>query len=129
MAKRAFRDIAVISGLVERRHPGKKKTGRQVTMSTDLIYDVLRHHEPDHVLLSATRQEVLGKLTDIDRLRDIIEAKPLKHRALARISPLAVPLILEIGIEKIKGQAEFALLDGMAREFAGDKLLEQAAES
>lgn len=129
MAKRAFRDIAVISGLVERRHPGKKKTGRQVTMSTDLIYDVLRNHEPDHVLLSATRREVLGKLTDIDRLRDMIEAKPLNHRVLAKISPLAVPLILEIGIEKIKGKAEFALLDNLAREIAGDKLLEEAAGS
>lgn len=129
MAKRAFRDIAVISGLVERRHPGKKKTGRQVTMSTDLIYDVLRNHEPDHILLHATRREVLGKLTDIDRLRDMIEAKPIKHRILAKISPLAVPLILEIGIEKIKGKAEFALLDSLAREIAGDKLLEEAAGS
>ncbi len=56
MLKRTFRQCAVISGLIERRHPGKEKTGRQVTVSTDLIYDVLRSHEPDHILLEATRR-------------------------------------------------------------------------
>ena len=55
MLKRTFRYCAMISGLIERRHPGKEKTGRQITVSADLIYDVLRSHEPDHILLQATR--------------------------------------------------------------------------
>ena len=53
LLKRAFREVAVIGGLVERHHPGKRKSGRQVTFSTDLIYDVLRRYEPDHLLLKA----------------------------------------------------------------------------
>ena len=55
--KRTFRNCALISGLIEKRHPGQEKTGRQVTVSTDLIYDVLRSHEPDHILLQATRAD------------------------------------------------------------------------
>ena len=53
LLKNAFREVAVIGGLVERQHPGKRKTGRQVSFSTDLIYDVLRKYEPDHLLLRA----------------------------------------------------------------------------
>src|ERR1044072_2787127 len=53
LLKRAFREVAVIGGLVERHHPGKRKSGKQVTFSTDLIYDVLRRYEPDHLLLKA----------------------------------------------------------------------------
>ena len=56
LMKRSFRNCAIISGMIERNLPGKEKTGRQVTISTDLIYDVLRRHEPDHILLRATRR-------------------------------------------------------------------------
>jgi ATP-dependent Lhr-like helicase len=126
MARRAFRDIAVIAGLIERRHPGKKKTGRQVTMSSDLLYDVLRKYEPDHVLLSATREDVLHKLADIDRLRELVETQPVRHKQLQRVSPLAVPLMLELGIEKIKGEGETALLDAQSLLQAGDELFREA---
>ena len=50
LMKRTFRQVAVIAGLVERRHPGREKTGRQVALSTNLIYDVLRRHDPHHIL-------------------------------------------------------------------------------
>ena len=46
LLRRAFREVAVIGGLVERQHPGKRKTGKQVTISTDLIYEVLRNTSP-----------------------------------------------------------------------------------
>ena len=65
LLKRTFRNCALISGLIEKRHPGKEKTGRQVTVSTDLIYDVLRSHEPDHILLQATRADAATGLLDI----------------------------------------------------------------
>ena len=128
MARRAFREIAVIAGMVERRHPGKRKTGRQITVSTDLIYDVLRKYESDHILLQATRQEVVSKLADIGRLRETVMRLPVTHRKLERISPLAVPLLLEIGIERIKGKGESALLrDSASQEAKGDALLEGAS--
>ena len=66
--KRTFRNCAIIAGLIERRLPGKEKTGRQVTFSSDLIYDVLREHEPDHVLLRATYEDAGTGLLDIARL-------------------------------------------------------------
>ena len=112
LLKRSFRDVAVISGLIERQHPGVRKTGRQLTISTDLIYDVLRQHEPDHLLLRATWADARGRLTDIDRLSVFLEriAGRIRHQALSRVSPLAVPVLLEIGQERIEGSAEEVLL-------------------
>jgi len=112
LLKRSFRDVAVISGLIERQHPGLRKTGRQLTISSDLIYDVLRQHEPNHLLLRATWADARGRLTDIDRLSAFltrIEGR-IRHQSLSRVSPLAVPVLLEIGQERIEGSAEEVLL-------------------
>jgi ATP-dependent Lhr-like helicase len=128
MARRAFRDIAVISGLVERRHPGRKKTGRQVTMSTDLIYDVLRKYEPEHILLKATRQEVESKLADTAHLQELVSSQPVRHMKLTKISPLAIPLMLEMGSETVKGQAQNVLLQGISLDAEGDMLFEEASK-
>lgn len=112
MLKRTFRQCAVISGLIERRHPGKEKTGRQVTVSSDLIYDVLRRHEPDHVLLEATRRDAAKGLLDIARINDLLSRIQgnIVHKSLHQISPLAVPIMLEIGKEPVMGAANEALL-------------------
>ena len=128
MAKRAFREVAVIAGLVERNHPGKRKTGRQVTVSTDLIYEVLKRHEPDHILLRATRADVETKIAEIDRLEEQLRHLPVKHLKLQRVSPLAIPLMLETGAEKIKkGGGERELLSvqerTVLRDSEGDRLL------
>ncbi|MBV7257460.1 ligase-associated DNA damage response DEXH box helicase [Pacificimonas sp. WHA3] len=103
LLKRAFREVAVIGGLIERHIPGKRKTGRQVTFSTDLIYDVLRKYEPDHMLLNAAWEDAKGKLTDIGRLADLLERAPstMVHQRLDRISPLAVPIMVLIGRESV----------------------------
>jgi len=117
MLRRTFRQVAVIAGLIERRHPGREKTGRQVTVSADLIYDVLRKYEPDHVLLRATRADAAGGLTDIGRLAGMLSRVRgrITHRALPRVSPLAVPVLLEIGKEQVFGTALDELLDENAR--------------
>lgn len=112
MLKRTFRYCALIAGLIERRHPGKEKTGRQVTVSADLIYDVLRSHEPDHILLQATRQDAAAGLLDIRRLADMllrIKGRIILNR-LQQISPLAVPIMLEIGKEPVVGEAQDDIL-------------------
>ncbi len=113
MLRRTFRNVAVIAGLIERHHPGQKKTGRQVTFSADLIYDVLRKHEPGHVLLRATQADAAGGLTDIGRLAGMLARVRgrIRHRALDRVSPLAVPVLLEIGREQVYGAAIDDLLD------------------
>jgi ATP-dependent Lhr-like helicase len=122
MLKRTFRNCAVISGLIERRHPGKEKTGRQVTVSTDLIYDVLRSHEPDHVLLEATRRDAASGLLDIGRLGDMLSRIKghITHRDLDRVSPLAVPIMLEIGKEQVPGEAQDAVLQEAADELIAE---------
>ena len=113
LLKRAFRDVAVISGLIERQHPGKRKTGRQVTFSTDLIYDVLRKYQPDHLLLKAAWADARARMTDVGRLGDLIDraASTMLHVPLDRVSPLAVPLLILIGREQVAQQdAQDALL-------------------
>jgi ATP-dependent helicase Lhr and Lhr-like helicase len=123
LLKRTFRACAVIAGLIERRHPGKEKTGRQVTVSADLIYDVLRTHDPQHILLQATRADAAAGLLDVRRLADMLSRirGRIVHKPLERISPLAVPIMLEIGKESVAGEADEALL----RE-AADDLIEEA---
>lgn len=104
MLRRTFRNVAVISGLVERNHPGQERTRRQVTVNTDLIYDVLRRHQPDHVLLRATRADAAGGLTDLGRLAGMLGRIAGRVRAvrLDRVSPLAVPVLLDIGRESVR---------------------------
>ncbi|GJD77316.1 DEAD/DEAH box helicase [Methylobacterium gregans] len=112
MMKRTFRQCAVIAGLIERRHPGQKKTGRQVTISTDLVYDVLRKHQPDHLLLRAARQDAATGLLDVRRLGMMLERIQgrIIHRALDRVSPLSVSVMLEIGREKVYGEGADEIL-------------------
>jgi ATP-dependent Lhr-like helicase len=114
LLRRAFREVAVIGGLVERQQPGQKKSGRQVTFSTDLIYDVLRKYEPGHLLLQAAWADTRAKMTDIGRLGDLLDraAGQLIHVELERVSPLAVPVLVMIGRESLpQGSADDELLE------------------
>jgi ATP-dependent helicase Lhr and Lhr-like helicase len=127
LMKRTFRNAAVIAGLIERRHPGKVKSGRQVTMSTDLIYDVLRRHDPGHILLEAAWADAATGLLDIARLGEFLARIKgrIRHQALTQLSPLSVPVLLEIGREHVYGQAQDAILRDAASilisEAAGGK--------
>jgi ATP-dependent helicase Lhr and Lhr-like helicase len=118
LLKRTFRNCAIISGLIERRHPGQEKTGRQVTVSTDLVYDVLRTHEPDHILLQATRADAATGLLDIRRLGEMLfrVKDRIVHQRLDRVSPLAVPIMLEISKELVAGEAHAEILAEAAEE-------------
>ncbi|GAB5471217.1 MAG: ligase-associated DNA damage response DEXH box helicase [Rhodospirillales bacterium] len=116
LLRRSFRNVAIVAGLLERRQPGQEKSGRQMTVSSDLIYDVLRKYQPDHLLLRATRAEAAGGLTDIRRLADMlmrVKGK-IRHRRLTRVSPLAVPVLLDIGKVQVAGGALDSLLDEAA---------------
>jgi ATP-dependent Lhr-like helicase len=117
MLRRTFRNVAVIAGLIERQHPGVEKTRRQVTVNSDLIYDVLRRHQPDHVLLRATRADAAGGLTDLGRIAGMLARVQgrVRHMVLSRVSPLAVPVLLEVGRESVRNAG------------GDDMLLEEAA--
>ncbi len=107
LLRRAFREVAVISGLIERQHPGKRKSGRQVTFSTDLIYDVLQKYEPGHLLIEAAWADARSRLTDVGRVGDLLDraARQLVHVRLDRVSPLAVPVLVMIGRESLPAGA------------------------
>lgn len=127
LMKRTFRLCAIVAGLIERRHPGREKTGRQLTVSSDLIYDVLRRHDPGHVLLEAAWADAASGLLDIARLGDFLRRIKgrIKHQSLASVSPLAVPILLEIGREPVHGAAREGLLrdaaDALIAEAIGEK--------
>jgi ATP-dependent helicase Lhr and Lhr-like helicase len=119
LMKRTFRLCAVISGLIERRHPGKVKSGRQVTISSDLIYDVLRKHDPRHILLEAAWADAATGLLDIGRLGDFLARIKgrIRYQALSHVTPLAVPVLLEIGQELVYGGG---VAEAILREAAED---------
>jgi ATP-dependent Lhr-like helicase len=97
----------VIGGLVERHHPGQRKSGRQVTFSTDLIYDVLRRYEPDHLLLRAAWNDAREKMTDVGRLARLLDRAQdaMVHVELDRVSPMAVPVLVIVGQVRTPGAA------------------------
>jgi ATP-dependent helicase Lhr and Lhr-like helicase len=118
LMKRTFRTCALISGLIARRFTSEEKTRRQVLFSTDLVYDVLRKHQADHVLLRAARADAATGLLDLRRLSDMLIRinGRITHRELERVSPLAVPVMLEIGREAVYGEASDELLAETAEE-------------
>ncbi len=127
MLRRTFRNVAVIAGLIERHHPGAEKSRRQVTVNSDLIYDVLRKHQPDHILLRATRADAAAGLTDLSRIAGMLARVKgrIVHMALSRVSPLAVPVLLEIGRESVRTQADeerlLAEAEAIIAEGTGDR--------
>ena len=123
MMKRTFRHCAILSGLIERRLPGKEKSGRQVTFSTDLIYDALRRHQPDHLLLQCARADTATGLLDVARVARLLQRirGRIVARALPRVSPFAVPVLLEIGRETVSGAAD-ALMEESAEELIAEAM-------
>jgi ATP-dependent Lhr-like helicase len=130
LLKRTFRNCAVIAGLIERRHPGKEKSGRQITVSSDLIYDVLRKHEPRHILLEAAWNDAATGLLDIARLAGFLKRarRPgvLRHVTLPHVSPLAVPVMLEMGRERVYGGSA---ADAVLRAAADDLIREASTDA
>src|SRR5580698_10617051 len=118
MMKAAFKACALISGLVERRFRGDQKSGRQITFSTDLVYDVLRRHQPDHLLLRCARADAARGLVDVTRLGQLLARIKgrIRHARLDHLSPFSVPMILEIGRQRSPGGA-------------GEMILAEAAET
>ncbi|MEM7728548.1 MAG: ligase-associated DNA damage response DEXH box helicase [Pseudomonadota bacterium] len=136
MIKRSFRKIATIAGLTEQRLPGQQRTMKQVTFSTDLIYDVLLKYEPDHILLRIARQEAEKDLLDVDRLRGFLKdvENDTAFRTLPHASPLSIPAMMQVGREQIRGDAQARMVAETARtrthvqdymDGIGDSLLNQ----
>jgi ATP-dependent Lhr-like helicase len=124
LMKRTFRTCAIIAGLIERRFPGEEKSRRQLTISTDLVYEVLRKHQPDHLLLRAAQNDAATGLLDIKRLGEMLSRIKgrIVHKPLDHVSPLSVPVMLEIGRETVYGEAADSLLAEAADELIRDAM-------
>ncbi len=110
--KRTFRASATIAGLIERNTGGQRKSGRQATFSSDILYDTLLKYDPDHLLMQITREEAMRGLVDFGRIEAMIAriGDRIDLIRLDRVSPLAAPLLLEVGKVPVKGAAEERLL-------------------
>lgn len=127
MLKRSFRQVAIVSGLTEQRYHSTHKTMKQVTFSTDLIYDTLRKYEPDHILLKVARDDAERELLDLRRLADMLIRFVGKTEFvnLPRVSPMAIPIVLDVRSEQIKGAGEQALLDQAALYAEAESMLDE----
>lgn len=118
--KRSFRMIATIAGLINQNIIGDDINKKQMTINSDLIYDVLKRHQPDHFLLKATRQDAAKGLTDISRLSSMLKKfnNKIEVKYLDKASPLAIPILLEIGKETVHGEVEEELLVELEKELS-----------
>ncbi|WP_421704702.1 ligase-associated DNA damage response DEXH box helicase [Aliiroseovarius sp.] len=112
LMKRGFRATATIAGLITRNLPGKRKTGRQATFSSDILYDTLRKYDPDHLMLRITRDEAMRGLIGFARIEEMLERTRARvdHVVLDRVPPFAAPLFLEVGKVPVEGAGAEALL-------------------
>ncbi|NGM44598.1 ligase-associated DNA damage response DEXH box helicase [Rhodobacter sp. SGA-6-6] len=117
LMKRTFRNVAIVAGLIERSHHGRRKTGRQATFSSDILYDTLRRYDPGHLLLQITRDEAMRGLIDFSRIEGLLARTEgrIDLRRLDRVTPLSAPLFLEPSKVPIEGQAREKLADAAAK--------------
>jgi ATP-dependent Lhr-like helicase len=116
--KRTFRASAIIAGLIDRNSPGRRKSGRQATFSSDILYDTLHKYDPGHLMLAITREEAMRGLVDFGRIEEMLDritlagasAPLIDHRRLSRVTPLAAPLFLEPGRIPVQGEGRERLL-------------------
>ncbi|WP_370029901.1 ligase-associated DNA damage response DEXH box helicase [Oceanicella sp. SM1341] len=124
--KRTFRSAALVAGLIDRTLPGKRRSGRQTTFSSDILYDTLRRYDPGHLMLEITREEAMRGLVDFERIEEMLARTSgrIDHVRAPHVTPLAAPLLLEIGKVPIRGAAEARLL-----EEAAETLMAEAGET
>ncbi len=110
--KRGFRAVATVAGLLQRNLPGARKTGRQATFSSDILYDALRRYDPDHLLLRLTRDEAMRGLADFGRVEEMLRTRPeIVHLRPPHVTPFAAPLMLEAGRIPIRASGAARLLE------------------
>ncbi|MBL9054668.1 MAG: DNA ligase-associated DEXH box helicase, partial [Rhodobacteraceae bacterium] len=115
--KRTFRNSAIIAGLIERSHQGRRKSGRQATFSSDILYDTLRKYDPGHLMLQITREEALRGLVDFARIEEMLAriGPRIDLVRLPGLSPLSAPLFLEPGKVPVEGKGRERLAEDAAR--------------
>lgn len=131
MLKRSFRRVAMVSGIAEQRHGGTRKTMKQLTFSTDLVYDVLRRHEPDHILLKVARDDAERELLDVERLTEFLIRvwNHTEFNVLDRPSPMAIPILFDVRREAVTGEGLEHLLQQNELQTAAETLMEDVRDA
>ena len=126
MLKRSFRHVATVTGLVEQQYNAAKKTMRQMTVSTDLIYDVLRRHEPDHILLAVTRRDAERELLDLKRLSELLTRfqDRVLFMQLDRPSPFSIPVLTDVRIEQVRGAGVEEILAQASLQLEAEEMMD-----
>jgi ATP-dependent Lhr-like helicase len=95
-------------------------------VSTNLIYDVLRRHEPDHVLLGVARRGAEREMLDLKRLADMLErfSGQLIFKALECASPLSIPVLTDVRTEQVRGAGLEALLAQVSIDADAEQMIE-----
>ncbi|MXQ08727.1 ligase-associated DNA damage response DEXH box helicase [Alphaproteobacteria bacterium GH1-50] len=121
--KRTFKASATVAGLLERNIGPQKRSGRQATFSSDILYDTLVKYDPDHLMLKITREEAMRGLVDFGRIEEMLDRTRgrVDHRILDRVTPLAAPLFLEPGRVPVAGEGRERLVEAEA-----ERLMEAA---
>ena len=116
LIKRTFKAVATVAGLIDRNLPSLRKSGRQTTFSSDILYDTLVKYDPDHLLLKITKDEAMKGLIDFNRIKEMFERvdNNITHKDLPHVSPLAAPMLLGLGTVPIEGKAREQILQNEA---------------
>ena len=118
MARRRFREIARVAGLIFQSHPGERRSARQLQASSQLFFEVFRKYDAGNMLLRQADEEVLSQELDVAQLLAALrrmQAQDLVVQPLARPSPFAFPLMVERFREKLTNED---LADRIARMLA-----------
>jgi len=122
LARRRFREIARIAGLIFQSHPGEQRSNRQLQASASLFYEVFRQHDPGNRLLHQAEQELLSQELDVDQLAQTLtrmSTQELTLRVLKKPTPLAFPLLVERFREKLSNETLAERIARMVAELEG----------
>ncbi|WP_368187003.1 ligase-associated DNA damage response DEXH box helicase [Aestuariibius sp. HNIBRBA575] len=128
MMKRSFRGTATIAGLIERNLPqAARKSGRQATFSSDILYDTLLKYDPDHLMLRITREEALRGLVDFARIEEMLDrtAGRIDHVTTDHLTPLSAPMFFEVGKVPVIGAGAEQLAARAAAQLMKEAGLDQ----
>ena len=98
LARRRFREIARVAGLIFQGHPGERRSSRALQASATMFHDAFAQHDPRNPLLAQARSEVLEGDLEFSRLREAIETLGSRRLEVVRIdrpTPFAMPLMVE----------------------------------
>ena len=108
LARRRFREIARIAGLIFQSHPGERRSNRQLQASATLFFEVFQQHDPGNLLLAQAERELLTQELDVRRLAEALgrmATQTLQVHALRKPTPLAFPLMVERFREKLSNES------------------------